>query len=126
MKTALVQMKVVAGDIAGNLEKMVTQIRGAIKDEADIVAFPELCVGGYLIGDKFFDPDYLRELKMANDHLQEFSRGKKIVIIYGNIFPVVSEIAESGRPALWNAAIMLQDGKQWVQGKKVTSKLSNL
>jgi predicted amidohydrolase len=46
MKTALVQMKVVAGDIAGNLEKMVTQIRGAIKDEADIVAFPELCVGG--------------------------------------------------------------------------------
>jgi NAD+ synthase (glutamine-hydrolysing) len=119
MKTALVQMKVVAGDIAGNLEKMVTQIRGAIKDEADIVAFPELCVGGYLIGDKFFDPDYLRELKMANDHLQEFSRGKKIVIIYGNIFPVVSEIAESGRPALWNAAIMLQDGKQWVQGKRL-------
>jgi predicted amidohydrolase len=72
-----------------------------------------------LIGDKFFDPDYLRELKMANDHLQEFSRGKKIVIIYGNIFPVVSEIAESGRPALWNAAIMLQDGKQWVQGKRL-------
>lgn len=67
MKTALVQMNVIAGDIAGNLQYMKKHIVESEQKNFDAIAFPELCVGGYLIGDKFFDPDYLKQLRQANE-----------------------------------------------------------
>ena len=113
MKVTLVQMDVVPGQIDHNLKTIFDSIDKHL--DSDIIAFPELCVGGYLVGDLWYDPDFIDELDMANasiqDHMINLSYDSHSpVVIYGNIdrgFPGTTN--QDGRPRLFNCAIMVQE-----------------
>ncbi len=47
MKIAIAQINTIIGDFSGNREKIIEYIKKALKQEADIVVFPELSICGY-------------------------------------------------------------------------------
>ena len=75
MKIALAQMEVKPAQPEKNLETMLEMIEQAKKQKVDVVAFPEMCLGGYLIGDKFLDDDFCADLMEYNEDLAKASVG---------------------------------------------------
>lgn len=119
MKIALAQMEVVPGRPKKNLETMLNMIETAKHHSVDLIAFPEMCLGGYLVGDKWLDDDFCLNLMKGNEELQKSSEG--IAIAYGNIF-VDNQINarlkdgkfhpnKDGRSRKYNAVYVFQNGK---------------
>ena len=86
MKIALAQIDVKAGDPEQNYVSIAKFVVNAKKQGADIVAFPEMCVGGYLVGDLWLDDEWCRHLMSFNDKIRNLSKVHQIGIIYGNIY----------------------------------------
>jgi|SRR3989338_5987058 len=124
MKFALAQMEVVPGRPKKNLETMLRMIEHAKTQKVDLIAFPELCLSGYLLGDKFTDPDFCANLMEFNDIIRAQSQG--IAIAYGNIYQddqinqrvTVDNTTithhhpnKDGRSRKYNAIYVFQNGK---------------
>lgn len=84
MKVALAQLDVKAGRPKINVKRMLEMIAEAKAEGTDLIAFPEMAVGGYMIGDKWTDATYIQNLMDYNTILAEAADG--IVVIYGNVF----------------------------------------
>lgn len=119
MKIALAQMEVIPGRPKKNLENMLSMIETAKRNAVDLIAFPEMCVGGYLVGDKWLDDSFCLNLMKFNQELQKSSEG--IAVAYGNIF-VDNQINirvndskfhsnKDGRSRKYNAVYLFQNGK---------------
>ncbi len=119
MKIALAQMEVVPGKPKKNLETMVAMIREAKRKQVDLIAFPEMAVGGYFLGDKWVSNEHNLNLMEFNEALRRASDG--IAVAYGNIF-VDKGINErvgddklhpnkDGRTRKYNAVYVFQNGK---------------
>ncbi len=122
MKIALAQMEVAPGLPKRNLEKMMLpMIEEARRQEADLVSFTELCVGGYLLGDKWTSEELCFDLMRKNEVLRIASDG--IAIAYGNVYVDTNdEISkrtgiegwhpnQDGRQRKYNAVYVFQNGK---------------
>ena len=72
---ALAQMDVTPGMPRKNVAKMLELIQEAKGKQVDLICFPEMCVGGYLLGDKFLEDRYCEELMSYNQELLEASEG---------------------------------------------------
>ena len=84
MKVALAQMEVIPGQPEENLETILRMIEDAKRKKVDLVVFPEMAVGGYILGDKWLDESFCLDLMQFNKPIQEASSG--IAIAYGNVF----------------------------------------
>jgi len=130
MKIALAQMDVVPNRPRKNVDTMLRMIEQAKKQKADLVAFPEMSVGGYLVGDKWTDESFCRNLMEFNKPLREASDG--IAIAWGNIFldDKINERVQDNKPhpnkdgriRKYNAVYVVQNGKP-VARKKETNLL---
>ena len=114
MKVALAQMNVVSGQITQNLNKMKYLIAEYDFKGYDVIAFPELCISGYMVGDLWYDSDWMDQLNFAFKELLEFKRSNsiKIVVIFGslaNLPPWIDAKGQDGRPRIYNSAFMLHD-----------------
>lgn len=119
MNIALAQMEVVPGQPKKNLETMLRMIIQAKQRGAHLIAFPEMCVGGYLLGDRFLRDTFCRDLMEYNEDLRKASDG--IAIAYGNIFldeHINQRVGDNkhhpnkdGRTRKYNAVYIFQDGK---------------
>ena len=116
MKVALAQIDIRAGDPEANVSKMLQYIKEAKADNVDVIAFPEMAVGGYLIGDKWLEDDYCRYLMSFNDRIRMAS--EDITVIYGNVYllegledkyPRIKFINNDGRKIRFNAAYIYQN-----------------
>lgn len=115
MKIALGQLNVVAGGIRQNLNRMKEMVEYAKQRKADLIVFPELCVGGYLLADKWLDQDFLNTLEEANEEIKSWSTS--IGIIYGNASTQPHQTIEKGRdgrPIRMNAAFFCYN-QRWVK-----------
>lgn len=111
MKAALAQMKVLPGQTSRNLDKMIAWIRQYDHLDYDFIAFPELCLGGYLVGDLWYHPDWIREQEEAALALESLLAQEKrdIGVIFGSIRRgEPGERNEDGRPRLYNSAWFYQ------------------
>ena len=86
-------------------------IESAKNEQSHVIVFPELCVSGYVLGDRFEYSDFINELQEANDSIREMSKG--IVVVWGNIISDTSKIGEDGRIRKYNAALIANNGA-WV------------
>jgi NAD+ synthase (glutamine-hydrolysing) len=102
MKIALAQMKIFPGQPEKNLERMEYYIDEALKQQCSIIAFPEMCVGGYLLGDKWVDEPWCEYLTEFNDKLRLLS--ENIVLLYGNVYLDKRSKNKDGRVRKYNAA----------------------
>lgn len=118
MKIALAQMEVKSGQPRKNLETMLRMIENAKANHVDLIAFPEMCIGGYLLGDKFTDENYCLNLMEFNKEILKSSQG--IAIAFGNLY--VDDVSnrlgvsgyypnKDGRSRKYNAVYVIQNGK---------------
>jgi len=118
MKIALAQMEVLPGYPDDNVEKMLALIRQAKAEGANLIVFPELCVSGYILSDRWLDESFCDSLMHYNKVLLDASAG--IAVAYGNIYidrTVGSRWGDSGyhpnkdgRTRKYNAVYVIQDG----------------
>lgn len=89
MKIAIGQMNVVAAAVAHNLNTMKMMIDQAKLAKAELIVFPELCLSGYWVQDKWFDETFNELLQEANSTILQWSDG--IGILYGNVYQNTKE-----------------------------------
>ena len=116
MKIALAQMRVVPNMQGRNLETMLRMIEEAKKQKVDLIAFPEMCVGGYLLSDMWLNEDFCRDLMEFNEIFDVLNDTTDAGAVYsgrewtyrGNIFRnnFVHDIGGRGR---YYSAIYLDD-----------------
>lgn len=116
MKIALAQMHVVPMALEQNVNSMLHFIERAKQQEADIIAFPELCLSGYLLSDQWLDRSFCADLMSYNEVIREAS--SDIAIIYGNAYLDTDADTrlgkghycnKDGRSRLYNAAYIYQN-----------------
>lgn len=116
MKIAIAQLWVTPGQPKANFERMVRLIQQAKADHADLIVFPEMAVGGYVLSDLWLDLDWQRELLSFNEVIKNLSDG--IGIIWGNLAGAPSSCSmtkgNDGRPLRFNAAFFAYD-QHWVK-----------
>ncbi|MGI6591384.1 MAG: NAD(+) synthase [Eggerthellaceae bacterium] len=114
LSIAVGQMDVVAGQPSKNFEtisRMIAEAKGA---GADLIVFPEMCVGGYFLSDKWTDDAFVDYLDSFNDRIRALSDG--IGIIFGNVGREYLDPAHNGtdgRPCRYNMAFFAHNGN-WV------------
>jgi NAD+ synthase (glutamine-hydrolysing) len=110
VKIMVAQMEVFPGDIEKNTKRILSILDSA-RGVADIVVFPELCVSGYLLGDRFEYVDFIEAIEEANTRIKEYSQG--LVVVWGSVVADKDRIGEDGRMRKYNAALIAQNGA-WV------------
>ncbi len=128
MKVALAQMEVVPGRPRKNLETMLRMIEQAKREHVDLIAFPEMALAGYLVGDAWLNDAFCRNLMRCNDEILKASHG--IAVAYGNVFvddgqgkrvfgdEKTPHPNKDGRSRKYNAVYVMQDGKMVARSRE--------
>lgn len=90
LNIALAQMEVVAGQPEANFQKMASYVSQAKQAGAHIVVFPELCISGRYVGDRWHDASFVSYAASFDERVLALSEG--IGIVYGNC----TDIPEGG------------------------------
>ena len=106
---ALVQMGVVPGRPDRNVASMLGFIDDARKAGAEVVAFSEMCIPGYLIGDTWELDALVEDFAAFSDTVCDASQG--ITVIFGNVVIDRTAIGEDGRARKYNAVHVCHDGR---------------
>ena len=106
---ALVQMDVRAGRPDLNVRSMLEYIERARKAGAAIVAFPEMCIPGYILGDTWEIDALVEDYESWSTAIRDASRG--IAVLFGNVAIDRGAIGEDGRVRKLNAAWVCHDGR---------------
>ena len=109
IRVRLVQMEVLPGQPWENTQRMLAQIDAARTDGVELVAFPEMAVPGYLIGDEWERQAFLRECESCGHRLREAGRG--LVVVFGNVGLDWRRRNEDGRVRKYNALFVAEDGR---------------
>lgn len=117
----MAQIEVVAGRPDLNVTRMLERVDEAKEQGVNLIAFPEMCVGGYLVGDKWLEDSFCMDLMGYNAEIIIASEG--IAIAWGNIYVDPNEAInkrvndtkgwhpnKDGRPRKYNAINIVQDG----------------
>ena len=84
MIIALAQIEVIAGRPDLNCAKILSFIKSAQKKRADLIVFPEMCLGGYLIGDEWNKDQVVFDFMSYHRQILEASQG--LAIAFGNVY----------------------------------------
>ena len=109
IKIRTAQLDIHPGNIRENWHTIEKEIQLAKEDGAHILVLPEMCLTGYLIGDLWDQPAFLREAESYNRRLAEASQG--ITILWGNVAIDWKKTNDDGRPRKYNAAFAASEGK---------------
>ena len=105
LRVALAQVNPTVGDIPGNTRIITDHIRRAVDAQADLVAFPELCLTGYPPEDLLYKDSFL---KAADDALQQIIQASaNITAIVG--IPSVHPERSRSAATLYNAAAVIHN-----------------
>ena len=107
-RLALAQLRVQPGQAVANIDSMLRLIDAARVDGAEVVAFPEMCVSGYLIGDLWEVDRYVEDWEAGSERLRDASEG--LTLLFGNVAIDREEIGEDGRRRKYNAVVVCHDG----------------
>ena len=106
---ALAQMEVRPGRPDLNVDSMLGFIERARDAEATIIAFPEMCIPGYILGDTWEIDALVEDYEGWSEAIRDASRG--IVVVFGNVAIDRQAIGEDGRVRKFNAAWVCHDGR---------------
>ncbi len=110
----LAQMEVKPGRPAENAARMLQLIDQARQAGARLVAFPEMAIPGYLLGDEWERPAFLRDCEAAGASVIAASRG--LTVAFGNVAMDWSKKNEDGRVRKYNALFIAEDGRLLAPG----------
>ena len=116
MKIALAQMRVKQGRFQVNYQNLAMFTKRAKNLSADLIAFPEMCISGYLMGDRWTEDEFVNELSSYNDKINDLAKKTGIIIVYGSI-NIGNGKNEDGRIRKYNAVYVAQSGNLIVRRK---------
>lgn len=108
LKITIGQINIIPGDINKNLDSILFAIN-SVKGKTDVIVFPELCISGYLLGDRFEYSDFIDELENCNKKI--ITASENIVVVWGSIVQDKTKIGEDGRFRKYNSVLIAQNGK---------------
>ncbi len=108
-KVAVAQMRPTPGNVQANLAHMLTEIKRARDENAQMIVFPELATTGYMLGDLWEHESFLSEIEDANALIRRASTG--IVVVWGSVKTDWHKGGEDGRIRKYNAAFIAQNGQ---------------
>jgi NAD+ synthase (glutamine-hydrolysing) len=117
LRIAMAQMNPTVGDLNGNVHRILEWIDEARKSQADLIAFPELAITGYLPEDLLFKRQFVNDNLRALKDVVRACRGLVAVVGYvarsgqapSNVLQLSSDA--SGRQQLYNAAALIANCK---------------
>ncbi len=112
-RIALVQMDVKAGRPDLNIANMLAKIERAKDRGAEIVAFSELCISGYILGDLWEVDAFVEDFASYSEDIRAASSGA--TIIFGNVAIAPQQIGQDGRWRKYNAIYVCSDGEYVVR-----------
>ncbi|MDB5048042.1 MAG: nadE [Fibrobacteres bacterium] len=110
----LAQMEVLPGEPARNGARMLELIAEARGKGIALLAFPEMCLPGYLLGDMWERPAFLRECEAWSERIVAATGlpgVAPIAIVFGTVIPDWDHLGEDGRVRKYNGYIAAKDGK---------------
>ncbi len=110
----MAQMRTKAGYIDDNIKTMKRMIDQARESKAELIVFPEMCISGYLISDKYLQKGFVEEIINANEVIKDYSQG--IGVIWGNLGVDFDYKNRDGRYERRNQAFFAYEG-QWVKAQ---------
>jgi NAD+ synthase (glutamine-hydrolysing) len=108
-KIRLVQMEVLPGRPRENTARVLGHIGQARQAGVDVVAFPEMVLPGYLLGDEWERPAFLRECEACGHEVRRAACD--LVVLFGNVAMDWRRRNEDGRARKFNALFVAQDGE---------------
>ncbi|MDH5741635.1 MAG: NAD+ synthase [Nitrospira sp.] len=117
LRIAMAQMNPTVGDLNGNVHRIVEWIGEARKAQADLIAFPELAITGYLPEDLLFKQQFVNDNLRALKEVVRACRGLVAVVGYvarsGQAQSKVLQLSSDarGRQPLYNAAALIANCK---------------
>lgn len=109
LKISLCQMEVIPGKPDANTAYIIREIEAAAGRGIDIIAFPEMCTTGYLIGDIFEDTAFIQDVAILNQKIVEATK-IGVTAIFGTIIAPPGQKGEDGRHRMQNAGMVAKDG----------------
>jgi NAD+ synthase (glutamine-hydrolysing) len=107
MKITIAQINPCIGDFKSNHEKMISAIKTAAASQADLICFSEMVITGYPPRDLLERSDFIRASGRALQRLAVHSRQVPgLPIVCGTVIP-----HDKGGNGLWNAAVVIQNGR---------------
>lgn len=108
LKILVAQMEVVPGNPEANFRTVERFVSEGIRQKADLVVFPEMCIPGYLLSDLWEEESFVDVCLRMNDAVRSLSRN--IDILFGSVAKE-NDRGENGRPLLYNAAYYASKGE---------------
>jgi len=115
LKTRLAQIEVAPGQPVQNACKMVRAIKEAVKDEVELIIFPEMAIPGYLIGDLWEQPAFLHQCQDCGNEIR--LAADNIIVVFGNVAVDWYLRNEDGRPRKYNALFVAENRSFITPGK---------
>lgn len=115
MDIRIFQMEVIAGDPDYNFSKIKEFVDSNM--DADLLVLPEMCVGGYFVGDEWNRQDFARWIESYNEKIKELSTptenkpNKPVAIVWGNIAIDHNKKNQDGRVRKYNAVWAAYNGE---------------
>lgn len=109
MKFALAQISSVTGDLKGNLNKILEQIKEAKNNNTDLIIFPEMALTGYCISDLIEDDLFVIKNKEMLDEIKKETNN--IAVIIGFVDFDKSKKNNDGRIRKYNAVALIQNNQ---------------
>lgn len=110
MSLALVQMEIKPGHLEQNLSTLLHHLQ-FLSGKADLILFPELCLSGYFLGDRWTQESFCEEIETLHEEIRLASEKWNLAVIFGSIWIDRSGVNQDGRVRLFNAAIGFENGK---------------
>lgn len=105
------QMNPVVGDIAGNVEKIISAAEKARDDfDADLIVFPELTLTGYPPEDLLHRPGLIKRVELGLERL--ISRVRDIAIVVGHPSGTVKIDLYNAASVIYNGEVLARYFKQ--------------
>ncbi|MFV0254930.1 MAG: NAD(+) synthase [Erysipelotrichaceae bacterium] len=108
MKIALGQIEVFAGQPTKNYLAIEKMVNAAKKNNVDLIVFPEQCVAGYMLADKWCDDEWVRFVISFNDKIKDLS--DNIAIVWGSVTTDDCIVGRDGRMVKFNSALFAYQG----------------
>lgn len=105
----LVQLEVLPGRPRENTARVLDAVAQARAAGVALVAFPEMVVPGYLLGDEWERPAFLRECEACGEQIRAAASG--ITILFGNVGLDWQRVNEDGRVRKYNALFVAEEGR---------------
>lgn len=111
MKVGLGQLEVQPGLPFENFERAKALYERAKASSLDLMLLPEMAMPGYLLGDMWERPAFLRECLAAQEALVELTKGEDTAIAFGGLAVDEKRVWRDGRVQKYIAFYVAQGGR---------------